>query len=74
MTVDEIKTAFLLCLHGLYASVDWDTLTKPAAVVRLCEIYDVLRTEDEISECDDEEWRSVWWSVFSLDTSCSALA
>ncbi|GME38703.1 uncharacterized protein LTHEOB_12460 [Neofusicoccum parvum] len=28
----------------------------------------------DASDCDAEEWKSVWWSIYSLDTCCNTLA
>ncbi|KAF4535857.1 uncharacterized protein LTHEOB_12460 [Lasiodiplodia theobromae] len=87
LSIDEIKASFLLCVHAMSNPLDWNAIAEVGRVMRMADLYDTLRPREfefdgtggdgqdgDASDCDAEEWKSVWWSIYSLDTCCTTLA
>ncbi|KAK0638416.1 hypothetical protein DIS24_g9820 [Lasiodiplodia hormozganensis] len=82
LSIDEIKASFLLCVHAMSNTLDWNAIAEVGRVMRMADLYDTLRPKDfefdgtggDGSDCDAEEWKSVWWSIYSLDTCSITLA
>lgn len=89
LNMDEIKASFLLSVHAMSNPLDWNAIAEVGRVMRMADLYDALRAQQrdafvfdgaggdwpdgDASNCDAEEWKSVWWSIYSLDTCCNTL-
>jgi hypothetical protein len=78
LCIQEIKASLLLCIHNIAESGHWDSVTEVGKLARMADIYhashvDASHVGSDV-RCDAEEWRSVWWTIYSLDTCCSAVA
>jgi hypothetical protein len=81
--INEIRATFLLCVHYLSESLNWHVLSEMGSLVRmtyLCGLNDLDRPENcpfyepgVTLDSEIEEWRSLWWCIYYLDTSCNAL-
>lgn len=76
--IDEIKACTLLCIYDMAISNHWTAATNIAKVAKLAELYHVSRLEIPLAErnkiCGGEEWKSIWWTIYTLDTICSAIS
>lgn len=77
LCIDDLKTSLLLCVHDMAESCRWEVVAEVSKLARMAETYyasflDAAPVDTE-SESDAEEWKSVWWTIYSLDTVCSGL-
>lgn len=78
LRLDEIKACILLCIYKMTESKNWGTITNVAKLAKMAELYHISHIDNSISEhhrtCDAEEWMSIWWAIYTLDTICSAIS
>jgi uncharacterized protein involved in tolerance to divalent cations len=78
LCIDEIKACTLLCIYNITESGHWESVSDVAKLARMAELYHVslinVQSLEPNMTYDAEEWRSVWWSIYTLDTVCSAIA
>ncbi|KEF55088.1 uncharacterized protein A1O9_08741 [Exophiala aquamarina CBS 119918] len=82
--LDDLRTLFLLSLHGYRRTTSKKTYDNVSLLVRLCYQYGLHQT-DNLANCsfyragettceEIQGWRYLWWSIFLLDTCCTAIA
>jgi hypothetical protein len=78
LSIDEIKASVLLCIYNITESGHWQSVADVGRLARMADWYyasHVNRTSTNMATgCDAEEWRSVWWTIYTLDVICSAVA
>ncbi|GJC81509.1 hypothetical protein ColLi_04347 [Colletotrichum liriopes] len=77
LDMNELKASILLCLHSISSGLSWNAVGDIARISRMANhYYNCVSREQSgtngMSGCDAEEWRSVWWCIYSLDTFFSA--
>jgi hypothetical protein len=78
--IDEVKTEFLLCVYNLAESLSRHSLSDLGRVIRLATLCggqflaDPERAQPGSSaDMKLEEWKSLWWSIYTLDVCCNTL-
>ena len=77
LCIDDIKASLLLCIHDMTEAGRWEAVAEVSKIARMAEIYyaSFMSSPPASAErrCDAEEWKSVWWTIYLLDTFCSAM-
>ncbi|KAI8711252.1 Zn(2)-C6 fungal-type domain-containing protein [Fusarium sp. LHS14.1] len=71
-----VEIARITRMAELYYALHFDTRPGESSETSVMDDWMHLRKRerDVSSGHDAEEWNSVWWCIYSLDTSCSAVA
>jgi len=77
LCIDDIKASLLLCIHEMTETGHWEAVAEVSKLARMAEIYhgSFIDAPPVTAErrSDIEEWKSVWWTIYSLDSFCSAM-
>jgi len=78
LSIDKIKASILICVFNITETGNWESVAEVGKLARMAEWYYTMHVNKSPAKsdmgCDAEEWRSVWWTIYSLDTVYSAIA
>jgi hypothetical protein len=78
LCLEEIKACILLCIYNMTESGHWRSVADVGKLARMAELYYTSHRNTPLFEqtkiCDAEEWKSIWWTIYTLDTICSAIS
>jgi hypothetical protein len=78
LCMDELKACILLCIYNMTESGHWTSVVDVGKLARMAELYHAshrnIPPSERNSTYDAEEWKSIWWIIYTLDTICSAVA